>query len=300
VTRLSVAAALLDAEPSSVARFLGATRRMGLERDDEVVLALTPAPGRSSAELLALADPAREHVLVCDPPQSLTLLWGRAMAEASGSHVAVLDARDAPEPGWVAAWSSAPRGAIVCGPVAPGSLANLTSWAAYLSEYGQFCPPVDKSTLEEVPGNNVVFPRDLLPPPEELRERGFWKTFHLARLQSSSKAPVIEPLNELAVSYERTYTSSYYFARRYAHGRCYGGSRLSEPGAPPRLACLAFTVALPALRTLRVLRRIARKPALARRFVAAAVPLVLGEVTWALGEGVGYAVGAGDTCANLR
>jgi hypothetical protein len=300
VTRLSVAAALLDADRSSVTRFLEATRRMGLEAHDEVVLALTPAPGGSKTELLALAGSSAERLLVCDAPQSLTLLWGRAMAEARGTHVAVLDARDGPEPGWVAAWSSAPRDAVVCGPVTPRALANLTSWAAYLSEYGQFCPPLDKRTLEEVPGNNVVFPRELLPPPEELRAHGFWKTFHLARLKSSSTPPVIEPLNELAVSYERTYTSSYYLARRYAHGRCYGGSRLSEPGAPPRLVCLASTLVLPALRTFRVLRRIARKPTLLPRFVTASVPLVLGEVTWAIGEGVGYAVGAGDTCATLR
>jgi hypothetical protein len=300
VTRLSVAAALLDADRVSAGRFLEATRRMGLERDDEVVLALTPAAGTSADALSDLAGSERERVLVCEAPQSLTLLWGRAMAEARGTHVAVLDARDAPEPGWVAAWSSAPPDAVVCGPVAPGALSNLTSWAAYLSEYGQFCPPIDKQTLEEVPGNNVVFPRDLLPPAEELRERGFWKTFHLARLKSSSAPPAVEPLNELAVSYARTYTPSYYLARRFAHGRCYGGSRLSEPDAPPRLACLAFTVALPALRTVRVLRRIARKPALVRRFLAASVPLVLGEVTWALGEGVGYAAGPGDTCATLR
>jgi hypothetical protein len=300
VTRLSLAAALLDADRSSVTRFLEATRRMGLEADDEVVLALTPAPGGSKTELLALAGSSAERLLVCDAPQSLTLLWGRAMAEARGTHVAVLDARDGPEPGWVAAWSSAPRNAVVCGPVTPRALANLTSWAAYLSEYGQFCRPLDKRTLEEVPGNNVVFPRELLPPPEELRAHGFWKTFHLARLKSSSTPPVIEPLNELAVSYERTYTSSYYLARRYAHGRCYGGSRLSEPGAPPRLVCLASTLVLPALRTFRVLRRIARKPTLLPRFVTASVPLVLGEVTWAIGEGVGYAVGAGDTCATLR
>lgn len=299
MTRLSVAAALLDADLATVERFLAATRRMGLTRDDEVVLALTCGPGTSAAKLTALAE-ERERLLVREEPQSLTLLWGLAMAESRGAHVAVLDARDMPDPGWVDAWAAAPADAVVCGPVAPAELASLTSWAAYLSEYGQFHPPLSKSTLEEVPGNNVVFPRALLPPEDELRTRGFWKTFHLARLTSSGNAPEVEPLNGLSVSYERTYAASYYLARRFAHGRCYGGSRLSEPNAPPRLVCLAFTVALPALRTVRVLRRIARKPTLLRRFAAASVPLVLGELTWALGEGVGYAAGPGDACATLR
>ncbi len=298
--RLSVAAALVEADEASLGRFLAATRRMGLSPEDEVVVGVTPAPGVSRDELLARSGGEHERILVLDAPQSLTLLWGRAMAATRGTHVAVLDARDEPAPGWVAAWAAAPRNAIVCGPVAPVALTNRTSWAAYLSEYGQFHPPVTASSLEEIPGNNVVFPRELLPPADDLAERGFWKTFHLERLRRSLPDLAILPLDALAVSFQREYRFGYYLSRRFTHGRCYGGSRLSEPGAPPRLVCLAFTPVLPALRTWRVLRRIAAKPTLLRRSAEAVLPLLLGEVTWAAGEAVGYARGAGDACAALR
>lgn len=296
--RLTVAAALADAQESEVERFLAATRRMGLGPEDEVVLAVTlRQPLRGAGVPLLLA--ARERVLRFDAPLSLTALWGKAMAAAQGAHVAVLDGRDEPTPGWVSAWVAAPSDHIVCGPVNPHALGALTSWAAYLSEYGQFYAPLDRGGLPELPGNNVVFPRALLPPPEELEVYGFWKTFHLERLKREREL-AIAVANEMMVSFRREYLLGPYLKRRFIHGRCYGGRRTSEPGTRGRFTYLAMTPALPAVRTVRVLRRILTKPALLRRFGAAFVPVVLGEVAWAVGEGVGYAAGEAGACDALR
>jgi hypothetical protein len=104
----------------------------------------------------------------------------------------------------------------------------------------------------------------------------------------------------MGVSFQRHYDLNGYLGRRFLHGRCYGGSRLLERDAPSRAFCLAATPLLPALRTWRVVRRTAGKRGAAARFLNAALPLILGEVAWAIGEGVGYGAGRGSACDQLK
>ena len=75
---------------------------------------------------------------------------------------------------------------------------------------------------------------------------------------------------------------------------------MDEPNAPSRALCLAFTPLLPGLRTWRVVRRMRKKAGGPRQLVRSFVPLALGELSWAVGEGVGYASGRGAACECLR
>lgn len=297
--RLSIAAAAADTDPATLARFGQALERVELTSQDEVRIAVTAAQGVTEQSLRdALPALPNLHIHVHARGPTLIHLWGLAMADATGSHVAVLDARDAPWPGWVKAWSSAPTDHIVCGPVDPDQLGTRTSLAAYLSEYGQFQRPLP-SALEELPGNNVVFPRALLPDRSSLAG-GFWKTFHIERLKRTLPELPVTVVETMGVSFQRHYALNGYLWRRFLHGRCYGGSRLLEPSAPPRTFCLATTPLLPALRTWRVVRRTAGKSGAASRLFSAALPLILGEVAWAVGEGVGYGAGRGSACDQLK
>lgn len=297
--RLSIAAAAAETDPATLARFGRALEHIELTREDEVRLAVTAAEGVSDQSLReALPPRPNVHVRVYPRGPTLIHLWGMAMSDAVGGHVAVLDARDAPWPGWVRAWSLAPTDHIVCGPVDPEDLGSRTSLAAYLSEYGQFQRPLPPA-LEELPGNNIVFPRALLPDRQSL-SGGFWKTFHIEHLKRTLSPLPVTIVEAMGVSFQRQYDLNGYLFRRFLHGRCYGGSRLLEAQAPSRAVCLAATPLLPTLRTWRVLRRTAGKTGAMSRFMRAAVPLVLGEVAWAVGEGVGYGAGRGDACDRLK
>jgi hypothetical protein len=295
MTRLSLAVAAPGWDRADVERYLSAIRSIGLDRDDEVIIAATlrdPIDARPIESAVKHASAVRLSIHGAE--LSLFRLWGIAMSRANGSHVAVLDGRDAPSEGWANAWASAPRDRIVCGPVDPDVLGSLASWACYFSEYGQFLSPLER--IDEVPGNNLVFPRSLLPPADELASHGFWKTFHLASLEKKLGAlpMTIEP--QMIVRFQREYSLVPYLYRRFLHGRCYGGRRLDQPGAPSRLLCLAFTPLLPALRTGRVLRRVLAKPKKPVHLLTALPGLVMGEVAWAFGEGFGYARGPSDAC----
>jgi hypothetical protein len=297
--RLSLAVAAARADPAEVGRFLAALPGAGLEPQDEVCLAAAAA-GAEARELRERVAGLSGVSLSLHREESTPMrLWGSAMARARGTHVAALEAGGVPAAGWARAWARAPRDRIVYGPVNPGPLRGAWSWAAYLGDYGQFHQPLEGPGTGEVPGNNVVFPRDLLPPRSVLEERGFWKTFHLERLRRLRGPLPLAVAEEMAVSLARGLRPGPFLARRFLHGRCYGGSRLEEPGAPPRLLCLAFAPLLPALRGARVLWRIRRKPLPALRVAAALPALALGEIAWSLGELSGYARGAGDACERL-
>jgi hypothetical protein len=310
--RLSLAVAAPQVDAAILERFLESLDDAGLGPDDEVLIAATSRPGeRAHAELRVRASrvPA-VHLRLHRGHHTPMQLWGLAMARACGSHVAVLDVRDPPGAGWVQAWSDAPRDHIVWGPVNPGRLDTRVSRAAYLREYGHFFGPLELGPLEfgpqeereasELPGNNVVFPRELLPPPGDLARDGFWKTLHLERLARLEKRDLpVAVANRMTVVLQRHYRLAPYLRRCYLHGRCYGGCRLKEPGAPPRLLCLAFTPALPVLRTVRVVRRDRAKATRTGWLGRSLGAIVLAEIAWSAGEFAGYAWGEGEACDRL-
>ncbi len=297
MTRLSLAVAALRPSPSDLERYIDEVSGSGLGPDDEVVIAAaTDEPERLQETVRSTT----RALLLAYPPDTTPMrLWGHAMARAGGTHVAVLDARDGLGASWLRGWAASPREQLVCGPVDPEGFEGRCSWAAYFSEYGQFKGPLDATRLEEVPGNNLVLPRELMPPADDLEQHGFWKTFHLERLKSQLGELPITVSNDMVVLYRRSYRLRPYLGRRLLHGRCYGARRLDEANAPPRLACLAFTPTLPLLRTYRVLRRVRNSKAVRRHLAGAGLSLVLGEAAWALGEALGYARGAGDACERL-
>lgn len=300
MTRLSLAVAAPRTDSDTLVRFLDALDALSLEPRDELSIALTARDEGTQDRLRALLcsrvrGPVSLHPSGTNPMR----LWGWAMARSRGEHVAVLEVRDPPVAGWARAWAAAPADRIVCGPVNPGPLCNITSWAAYLSEYGQFREPLRAESLEEVPGNNVVFPRRWLPPAEELEREGFWKTLHLERLRRELGSLPVAVAPEMSVVQHREYRLASFLRRRALHGWCYGGSRVSEPSAPPRWLCLGFAPLLPGLRVWRLVRRMRAKPGPTGLAGLVFPAIVLGEIAWSLGEFRGYASGPGDACERI-
>ena len=300
MVRLSLAVAAARVHPDELDRFLESLAATGLGPSDRVEIAGSPASEELTA---ALRDRVAAHdgvrLTLHSPCSTPMQLWGFAIARAQGTHVGILDVRDRPAEQWVTKWSQAPRDHIVCGPVNPGPLVESTSWAAYLSEYGQFLAPLEAEALVELPGNNIVFPRHLLPPSDVLERDGFWKTFHIDGMRRRDGRLPLAVENGMVVIVQRRYRLTSYLRRRYLHGRCYGGRRLKEPGAPSRLLCLGLAPAIPWIRTIRVVRRFRGKRTPVGRLADGFGALVLGEIAWSLGEFLGYARGEGDACSRL-
>jgi hypothetical protein len=300
IPELSLAVAAHRADRVAIERFIAALDALPLDNGVEVELAASPGPGVSAGELTAALRSRPGLTLSVESGDTTPMrLWGVALARARGEWVAVLDVRDRPDPDWLRSWRAAPRDCVVCGSVEPSAMESVWDRAAYLSEYGQFLSPLEPDQLEEIPGNNLVLPRSWLPDSEGLRRDGFWKTFHLEQLRRERGALPVAAAPGMSVRLAHRYTAHEYLHRKLLHGRCYGGSRLQQPGSPPRLLCIAFAPLLPGLRLFRLWRRAGRR-ALGRIPLISAMPaVVLGEIAWSFGEFLGYAFGCGSACEQL-
>jgi hypothetical protein len=292
--RLSIAVAAKA--PFETGPFLAALQANAVFARDDVEVHLThDQPLRPPL----MEPPANLHLHHCPEVRSILRLWGIALARASGTYVAALDVNCPPEPGWLNRVSAEIDRAIPLffGPVEPGWPARDPRSLGYVIEYAQFKRPLAR-TLAEVPGNNIVCRRELLAPPAELVARGFYKTFTLWRLEREHGL-VPARFDDMAVVYRKPFAMRHYLKRRLVHGRCFGGTRHSNPGQPAKLLCAAFTPLLPFLRTARIYRAVRPDDGLRTAFVRLLPRVMLAETAWSVGEFLGYARGERGACTSL-
>lgn len=215
---------------------------------------------------------------------SLFELWGLAIERSRADWVAVLHADALPAPGWFAAMRKAmeeqgwPDG--YWGPVEPDFGPSDARMVGYLTEYVQFHRPVDPA-LKEIPGSNLALPR---------RRIDGGKDFSKTRLLAQGLSP--KRVDEAVVLYARPFHLAEYCGRRFRHGRAYAAKRTPKLSA---LVAIPMTVALPAVRTARILRHAWRHRHLRLPSVRWFPAILLAETCWSAGEMVGYVTGrAGD------
>ena len=242
-------------------------------------------------------DPAFEAVYAsCG--SSIFHLWEAAIRRATGTYLAVLDARCPP----TTAWFDGVRRAIAdgvpafFGPVTFRKGGNGQSIVEYLLEYGQFARPIGEG-MDEVPGNNLVFRRDLLKE-GDLREHQFHKVFFVGRLKQQGHAPVYR--DNVEVIYGKRYGRLHYLRRRFAHGRTYAALRSAGQGAGYRFWRAVSSPGLPLLRLFRIANSLRGKPSLQAALLWHPVYALAAEIAWSLGECTGYLTGKPGDLAYLN
>ena len=230
-------------------------------------------------------DPAIESVF-CAQGASIFHLWGAAIPRATGAYVAVLDARCPPAAGWVAGARRAIAEGVPAffGPVTIPQGGAGQVLVEYLLEYAQFARPI-AAGMGEVPGNNLVFRRDLLRA-DDLRDQQFHKVFFVARLKRQGLAPRLR--DEVEVIYEKRYRRLHYLSRRFAHGRTYAALRSAGKGFGFRVLRALTSPALPFLRLFRITNSLRGKAALQGALLRRAAYALAAETAWSFGECAGY------------
>lgn len=218
---------------------------------------------------------------------SLAQLWGVAAAQCRSPAIAILHGHAPPAPAWAKAMLTAlgSRQAL-CGPVEPGYSPSDPRITGYLVEYCQFHRP-SATEMSEVPGNNLVLPRSMLPSSEILERDGFSKTLMLV----TNKSLRWRWVTGAVVEHCRPFVMLPYCRRRYRHGRSYGAARLNHLNAPPRLILLVGTGLLPVIRVARIIRHAWRHTALRFAVLRRLPVILLAETCWSAGEFVGYLTG---------
>ena len=122
-------------------------------------------------------------------------LRARGLASSTGDPIVFLDVYCRVQPGWLECWRDEPwdRYAAVGGLVEPAARIGLADWAAFLSEYGPYLPPLPAGETDHLIGNNVGFRRDALERAGLVGAAQFWKTFAVWALRARGERCWTDP-----------------------------------------------------------------------------------------------------------
>lgn len=262
-------------------KLLGTLREAGVGPSVEVHVACDPehAPATSAPGL----------TIHLRGNASLFQLWGLAIDRCKAPWIAILHADALPAPGWFAAMADEiereGKADGYWGPVEPDFDPDDPRTVAYLTEYVQFRWPVPIG-MKEVPGSNLVLPRQRLGSPGE--------DFSKTRLLGEGLEPRL--VEQARVRYTRPYRFTEYCGRRFRHGRAYAAKRTPKL---PLLKSIPMTLVLPTVRTERIFAHAFRQQTGGLSALRWLPAILFAETCWSAGELVGYLTGRPGDPARL-
>jgi hypothetical protein len=243
------------------------------------------------------------RMCIVDAGATLPQLRAAAIVFARGAVIAVLDPFSLVRPDWmrqvVRAHQERPNLAIG-GAVElhDAERQSLGAWATYINEYGMFMPPLRGGATDILPGSNISYKRTALFDAEDRpRHARFWKTFVNRQLQQEGSPLWLAP--SIVVALAKPVPFWDFFRTRFDHGRCFAAMRTSRSGRAERWLRATSFPFLPAVLLCRwSAAYLAKRRRTALLLLTMPAQLLLFS-SWALGEGTGYARGAGTSCARL-
>lgn len=249
------------------------------------------------------AEVRRQHawvrILEADPGTTIPDLRALAFREAKGRSIAVIEDHVIVPEGWARSLLDAQGGAdvVVGGAIENAAVDRLVDWAAFLCEYSHCIVPLPEGPSDWLPGNNVLYPRELLDRYQSVLGRGQWENRLHDAMRRDGVPLMLRP--RISVGHKKHYTVGEYLSQRYLYARSYAGARVAEASLPTRLGYGAAALALPPLLFYRTISRVISKGRHRAELVRSLPLLAVFVVSWALGEMVGYVAGPGDSLAKV-
>lgn len=255
----------------------GERLRWTVERDyPEVVLIRVPpvatipemralAIGRATAPAVAIIE---DHVIVPDD-------WARRMLDA------LAEGHD-----------------VVGGAVKNAATETLMDWAAFLCEYSSVLPPLPAGPSTWLPGNNVIYRREVLTRFSTVLAEHKWEN----RLHDAMRAEGIELIMrpDIVVGHKMHYTFSLYLSQRFLYSRSYAGARVADAPLAQRIKMGILGFALPPVIFIRTMKRIRAKNYHVDKLMKSLPHQVAFSIAWGAGEIVGYFFGPGNSLSKVR
>jgi len=237
---------------------------------------------------------------ICFPEKTpLPMLWGGGIARSKGGIIAITDSTSVADGNWIAAILKAHESAdpVVGGAVEAAEGKNMVDWAAYFCEYGQFMRPLPEGPADVLSGNNISFKRWTLTKGREFAQTGFWKTYWCRGLQEEGIQLVSTPT--MVIYDKKSYRLVPFLIRRFHHGRCFAGMRVSTISGLERASYILGSPLLPLLFLARTTRGVVSKQRHLKQFILSLPVSLLAIVVWSVGEFCGYLTGTGESCAHV-
>jgi hypothetical protein len=187
---------------------------------------------------------------------------------------------------------------VVGGSIENAATETLMDWASFLCEYSACIPPLPAGEATWLPGNNIVYRRQLLQRFRSVVEEGKWENHLHDSMRAGGIKLICRP--EIVVGHKMHFTFFGYLSQRYLYARSYAGARVAGASPGRRLAYGVAAFCLPPLLFYRTVRSIVAKRRHLRQLTASLPLLCIFVTSWGIGEIVGYWFGSGTALSKVR
>ncbi|MEQ9643559.1 MAG: glycosyltransferase [Alphaproteobacteria bacterium] len=244
------------------------------------------------------------QLIACEAGTTLPQLRTAALDAATGRYIVVTEDHCVPSDNWLQsmqnALASAPPDVVaVGGCVENGVTGRALDWATFFCEYSNALAPVPEGETDTLPGMNVVYRYDALANVDRQRlEQGFWETTVHGHLLETGKR--FQSSNDIVLYHCKKFSFRLFMRQRFVYSRYFAGLRFARHEVAKRMVATVFSVALPGLLLLRIVRNVRSKNRLQWELLKALPALSVFVVVWGFGEMVGYVAGQGGALAEIE
>ncbi len=239
-------------------------------------------------------------ILASAPGATIPQMRAQGIRHATSDAVAVIEDHVICPPNWARQMLDALADGhdVVAGPVENAATETLVDWAAFLCEYSAVLAPLPPGPADWLPGNNVVYRRDILQRFDAVLDEGKWEN----RLHDAMRAEGVELIMrpDIIAGHKMHYTFGLYMSQRFLYSRSYAGARTADTPLPKRILIGLAAFALPVVVFIRVLKNIISKRKHLPELIKSLPMLVAFSISWGVGEIVGYWFGGGDALSRVR
>ena len=281
-----------------LARCLAAlARQQGAVRAEVIVV---EAAGSDVSRFLSEQYPD-VRVLRLDRDPSVPRLRAAGIHAARGGIVAITEDHCIPASGWYQSIRRAHAdraAAAIGGVVENAATGRLVDWAVYFLEYSRFASPLRAGEADDLPGPNVSYKRHVFYELGESTAHEYWETFVHDELRGRGYQLWCDP--SIRVDHCVHFRFGPFIVERYHYGRAYAGRRNPALGWAGRFRHAVLSPLLIPLFVLRVSRNVLSRRRHWFRFAGALPMVCCFAAAAAVGEGVGYLLGGGNSALRLR
>ena len=230
------------------------------------------------------------------PDENIPQMRSRGIARCRGEVIALLEDDCVVGEGWCNAVLAAHEQdqLAIGGAINPDDYERGVDWAVFFCEYARFMSPF-AGHVSALPGNNVSYKRESLLAflRDQASDDGFYDVFFHWQLQQEGELLIAEP--SLAVTNVNRWQRTNVTRIPYHHGRGFAGKHSSDLPGWQRALLAGLSGPLPLLMIGRIIRELRRRRQYWPRFVFALPWVFSFAISWALGEMLGYLLGAGES-----
>lgn len=267
------------------------------DRIELVIVAPRDDPGVIPGEVAGFAS---VRIVNGGPLETSNVSRAAGIRQAAAPVVVLAEDHCFPEPGWAEALIEAHRGNwAVVGPVLRNANPrSMVSWANLLLEYYPWLEGAPRAEMDDLPGHNSAYRKDLLLAYGDRLEELFEVEAVIQRdLRARGHRMLIEPAARTNhLNFSRIGPS---LVLRFNAGRSFAGHRTAGWSFARRTAYILGAPLIPAVRLRRILRMV-RGSASYSQLIPQVIPmLALALIVDGLGELAGYLAGPGDAARRL-